>query len=66
MNDIIENRIENNLKEVSKVVLVSLPEVSKPLSLEEFVDIQENYIKNKTGYLASKNIEVERAVDDLL
>ena len=39
VNDIIENRIENNLKEVSKVVLVSLPEVSKPLSLEEFVDI---------------------------
>jgi dynein heavy chain, axonemal len=66
VNDIIENRIENNLKNISKVLLVSLPQDSKPFSLDQFVMLQENYIQSKTDYLMSKNVEVERAVDDLL
>lgn len=38
VNDIIENRIESNLKQVSKVTLVSLPEnESKPFTLDQFV-----------------------------
>ena len=45
---------------------MSLPENTKPFSLDEFVDMQEEYIKSKTGYLISKNIEIERAVDDLI
>lgn len=32
INDIIENRIENNLKLISKVILVKLPDDGKPLS----------------------------------
>lgn len=39
VNDIIENRIENNLKTVSKVVLVHLPQDTKPLSLDSFVQL---------------------------
>lgn len=66
MNDIIENRIENNLKTVSKVVLVDLPQDTKPLSLDSFVLLQEKYINLKTNFLTSKNVEVERAVDDLV
>ena len=66
VNDIIENRIENNLKNISKVLLVSLPQDSKPFSLEQFVSLQRDYIKSKTEYLMSKNVEVERAVDDLI
>lgn len=66
MNDIIENRVENNLKSVSKVVLAHLPQDTKPLALDSFVQLQEQYINSKTDYLISKNIEVERAVDDLL
>ncbi|KAL4479549.1 hypothetical protein ABPG72_018535, partial [Tetrahymena utriculariae] len=66
VNDIIENRIENNLKIVSKVVLVHLPHDIKPLSLDSFVQLQEEYINSKTDFLTSKNVEVERAVDDLL
>jgi len=66
VNDVIENRIENNLKNVSKVILVELPNDSKPFSLEQFVDRQEKYIEKKKDYLVSKNEEVERAVDDLL
>ena len=66
VNDIIENRIENNLKSISKVPLVDLPQDSKPFSLEEFVDLQERHIKGRTEYLMGKNVEVEHAVDDLL
>jgi hypothetical protein len=42
---VIENRIENNLKMVSKVVLVSLPQDTKPLTLENFVQMQNDYIE---------------------
>lgn len=66
INDIIENRIENNLKNVSKVLLVSMPVDTKPLTLDAFVQLQEEYINSKTDFLISKNVEVERAVDDLL
>jgi dynein heavy chain len=66
VNDIIENRIENNLKAISKVDLVDLPSNSKPLSLDDFVDLQEKHIKDRTQFLMSKNVEVERSVDDLL
>ena len=66
INDIIENRIENNLKSISKVLLVDLPHESKPLSLEDFVKMQQEYIQENTRYLMSKNLEVEHAVDDLL
>jgi dynein heavy chain, axonemal len=34
VNDIIENRIECNLKLVSRVVLVDLPENTNPLTLD--------------------------------
>ncbi len=67
VNDIIENRVESNLKQVSKVTLVSLPEnESKPFTLDQFVTLQEEFIKGRTQYLVSKNVEVEHAVDDLL
>jgi len=39
VNDIIENRIENNLKNVSKISLVSLPIEQKTYSLDQFVQI---------------------------
>jgi dynein heavy chain len=66
INDIIDNRIENNLKTIGKVVLVKLPEDGKPMSLDGFVDSQSKHIAEKANLLISKNIEIERAVDDLL
>ena len=66
INDIIDNRIENNLKKIGKVELVKLPQDGKPLSLDEFVDDQQHHIQTQADYLMSKNIEIERAVDDLL
>lgn len=66
VNDIIENRIENNLKNISRVSLVSLPQDSVTFTLETFVSTQEEYINEKRNYLTSKNVEIERSVDDLL
>ena len=66
VNDVIDNRIENNLKAISKVLLVDLPQESKSLSLEEFVKMQQEFIQHNTKFLMSKNLEVEKAVDDLL
>ena len=66
VNDIIENRVENNLKNISKVSLVSLPHDNITFTLETFVSKQEEYINEKRNYLTSKNLEIERAIDDLL
>jgi dynein heavy chain len=66
INDIIENRVENNLKAISKVILVEMPEQGTTYSQDEFVELQHNSAKQQTAFLVSKNIEVERAVDDLL
>jgi dynein heavy chain len=66
VNDVIENRIENNLKKVSKVLLVCLPDDTEAMSLDQFVKIQEDHISNFNYFLMSKNEEVERAVDDLI
>jgi dynein heavy chain, axonemal len=65
INDIVENRIEKNLKFVSKAFLVDLP-IDKSFTLEEFVRCQQDHIKKQAVFLQSKNQEVETAVDDLL
>jgi dynein heavy chain len=66
VNDIIDNRIENNLRQISNVVLVKLPSNSKPMSLDDFVESQQSHITETAEMLISNNLEVERAVDDLL
>ncbi|KAF1317985.1 Dynein heavy chain, partial [Globisporangium splendens] len=65
INDIIENRIEKNMRIVSKTMLVDLP-VDQSLSLEEFVAMQGSNIKRAGTLLQGKNIEIENAVEDLL
>ena len=66
VNDIIDNRIENNLKLISKVILVMLPQDGKQMSLNAFVESQKEHIESQAELLMCKNIEIERAVDDLL
>ena len=66
INDIMENRIENNLKALSKTVLVDLPQEAHTLLIDEFVEMQEKWIKHESLKLKSKNIEVEGAVEDLI
>ncbi len=38
LGDIIENRLENNLKMIGKIILVELPENSEPMTLDHFVE----------------------------
>jgi dynein heavy chain len=45
---------------------VSLPHENITFTLENFVSMQEEYINDKRNLLTSKNVEVERAVDDLI
>lgn len=65
VNDVIENRIELNLKIISKEKLVDLPEGTS-MELHEFVDAQKQHTSQSRHLINSKNIEVERAVEDLL
>jgi len=66
INDIMENRIENNLKALSKTVLVNLPQDAQTFTLDDFVAMQEEWIKEESEKLKSKNYEVEGAVEDLI
>jgi len=65
INDIIENRIEKNLKTVSKTVLVDLPSDRSTL-LSDFVAMQEKRITVQSKLLHGKNVEIENAVNDLV
>ncbi len=66
INDIMENRIENNLKTLSKTVLVNLPQDAQTFTLDDFVEMQEVWIREESQKLKSKNQEVESAVEDLI
>ena len=65
INDIIENRIEKNLKIVSKTMLVDMP-IDKSFSLDKFVAMQERNISRSGLLLQGKNVEIENAVGDLI
>ena len=65
INDIIENRIEKNLKIVSKTLLVDLPENSS-FTVSDFVVMQQSHIAGRSRLLQAKNMEIENAVADLI
>jgi dynein heavy chain len=65
INDIIENRIEKNLKMVSKTLLIDLPEDSS-FTVSDFVSMQKIHIAKKAAALQGKNNEIESAVEDLI
>jgi dynein heavy chain len=64
INDLAENRIQKNIKQVSRAVLVMLP-YDRCVALDEFVLMQETAVKSSTHLLMMKNQEVETAVGDL-
>lgn len=66
MNEIIENRIENNLKIISRTMLVDIDPDKFPFIVENFTHIQEQKTRTQSAYMDGKNLEVELAVDDLL
>eukprot|EP01033_Poteriospumella_lacustris_P002475 gene2475-1807_t len=65
INDIIENRIEKNLKVVSKTLLVDLPD-AESFTVDEFFKMQEKHITKQSTLLQGKNLEIEFAVKDLI
>ncbi|CAM9200530.1 unnamed protein product [Hapterophycus canaliculatus] len=65
INDIIENRIEKNLKIVSKTLLVDLPD-DQSFTVQEFVDMQRKHIVTRSRLLQGKNVEILHAVEDLI
>jgi len=66
VNDLMENRIDSNLKLVQNVPLVNLPEESELVSLDEFVDMQERHVRSSTDFLVAKSTEIENAVNDMM
>ena len=65
VNDIVDNRIEKNLKIISRSILVELPD-HKEVTLDDFVALQETKVRESTNLLMAKNMEVETAVRDLI
>jgi len=66
-NDLIESRIEKYIKSISQEVLVQFPDnEANAIPLEDFVNMQKTKIDKKTIDLYSKNIMIEKAVNDLL
>ena len=49
---VYENRIERNLKHVSSMLLVSIPQ-DESISLDRFVDMQEKFIKDQAALMAA-------------
>eukprot|EP00931_Biecheleriopsis_adriatica_P081368 TRINITY_DN5469_c0_g1_i1.p1 TRINITY_DN5469_c0_g1~~TRINITY_DN5469_c0_g1_i1.p1 ORF type:complete len:4656 (-),score=1282.68 TRINITY_DN5469_c0_g1_i1:88-14055(-) len=66
VNDLMESRIDANLKAVSNVLLVNLPDDQELVTLDEFVEMQEKHVRATTEFLVAKNIEIENAVNDML
>lgn len=64
-NDIVDNRIEKNLKIISRAVLVDLP-LDRAVTLEDFVAMQQQSVRIVTDQLVERNREVEMAVEDLI
>ena len=65
VHDLVNNRIDRNLKQVSNMVLVDLPS-DESYSLDKFVNVQEKLVGAQAAIAAGKNLEVEEAVADLL
>jgi dynein heavy chain len=65
INDIVESRIEKNLKVLTRTLLVDLP-TNEAFALDEFVSLQERHVKKMSAVQMGKNVEVENAVEDLV
>eukprot|EP00217_Crustomastix_stigmatica_P013603 CAMPEP_0183798542 /NCGR_PEP_ID=MMETSP0803_2-20130417/19119_1 /TAXON_ID=195967 /ORGANISM="Crustomastix stigmata, Strain CCMP3273" /LENGTH=4519 /DNA_ID=CAMNT_0026043227 /DNA_START=42 /DNA_END=13598 /DNA_ORIENTATION=- len=64
INDILDNRIETNLKIVSRTPLIHLP-ADESFTYEEFVATQTKFVKRQAEKLIVKNSEISRAVQEL-
>jgi dynein heavy chain len=65
LNDVLENRVDANLKVVSRTLLIDLPS-DRSFSFEDFVATQSKYITAASADLIIRNKEVERATTELV
>ena len=64
MNDVLDNRVEANLKQVARISLVDLPP-DQSFTYEELKSYQTRFIHKQTEDLVVRNVEIERGVADL-
>jgi dynein heavy chain len=65
ISEMVDVRIEKNLRDISKIMLVDISAEST-FTLDQFVTMQEQVTKRKIQMMDAKNLEVERAVIDLI
>ena len=65
INDMLHNRVDANLKQASRVMLISLP-ADESATCEEFVAMQNKTIKAEGHALAVKSDEVRRSCDEIV
>ena len=65
VTDILDHRIEGNLRTIGRTLLVELPS-DESFTLEQFVTLQEKTTKMKTSLIESKNEEIEHAVREVI
>ena len=65
VKDLVDNRIERNLRKVANIALVELPS-DESYTVETFVKVQEKLVRSQQSVVAAKNEEVEEAVVDLI
>jgi hypothetical protein len=63
--DIIQRRVEKNLRIGSRTLLVDLP-ADESFTVMDFVAMRKSHIGEKGGTIQGKNVEIEHAVDDLV
>ncbi len=64
VNDNLETRVEKNLRLVSRTLLVNLPS-DRSFTLDEFVTLQQEWVRAQALLLQAKNMEIEASVGDL-
>ena len=65
ISELVDVRIEKNLRSISKLLLVDISAEST-FTLDQFVTMQEKVTRRKVQMMDAKNLEVERAVNDLI
>jgi dynein heavy chain len=65
INDLVENRIESQLRSILHTELVDLP-TSRSLTLDDFVALQVAHVRVQSAALHARSVETEVAVRDLI